>query len=184
MESDAATQTFQPEGELTRAELMTVIDRAAQFVATKNYGPGVALTSVIDTTSLTPTRFTDIDGHAAAGAIASMAQLGIALPPRRRGDGICPRCPQPEKRRRRRHDSFPVTLVLAIAHGRRWSEIVGLSRSVFAIAAGLGKLLVVLRMGHVCQGWTLPAWRDQALSPCLPSFCEFYSDRQRLSLRA
>jgi hypothetical protein len=34
MESDATTQTFQPEGELTRAELMTVIDRAAQFVAT------------------------------------------------------------------------------------------------------------------------------------------------------
>jgi hypothetical protein len=80
MESDATTQTFQPEGELTRAELMTVIDRAAQFVATSNYGQGVALTSVIDTTSLTPTRFTDIDGHAAAGAIASMAQLGIALP--------------------------------------------------------------------------------------------------------
>ncbi|WP_204139411.1 S-layer homology domain-containing protein [Halomicronema sp. CCY15110] len=80
MDSDAATQTFQLEGELTRAELMTIIDRAAQFVATKNYGPGVTLTSVIDTTSLTPTRFTDIDGHAAAGAIAQMAQLGIALP--------------------------------------------------------------------------------------------------------
>ncbi|NEQ44061.1 MAG: S-layer homology domain-containing protein [Leptolyngbya sp. SIOISBB] len=80
MESDDGTEQFHPQGELTRADLMTVIAKALAFVATTNYGQGVALTSVIDKTQLIPSEFTDISGHAAASAIAQMAQLGIALP--------------------------------------------------------------------------------------------------------
>ncbi|RZM76039.1 S-layer homology domain-containing protein [Leptolyngbya iicbica] len=90
MDSDPAPQTFQPEGELTRANLMTIIDRAAQFVATTNYGPGVTLTSVIDTSPLTPQTFTDIGGHEAAAAIARMAQLGIAQPQTANGTEFAP----------------------------------------------------------------------------------------------
>lgn len=80
MDSDAVTEQFHPQGELTRADLMILMERALAFVATTNYGQGVALTSVIDTRQLIPAEFTDISGHEAASAIAQMAQLGIVLP--------------------------------------------------------------------------------------------------------
>jgi hypothetical protein len=78
MRGDKDTNLFRPKNDLTRAELMAVIDNALTFVVMNRYGDEVGLDEVVDLAD--GIAFTDIDGHWAKGDIELMSKLNIALP--------------------------------------------------------------------------------------------------------
>jgi hypothetical protein len=81
MSGDKDTGLFRPKNDLTRAELMAIIDNALKFIVRHNYGEETEVASVIDTANITPPEFSDVDdAHWAKDAINRLAALGIALP--------------------------------------------------------------------------------------------------------
>jgi hypothetical protein len=78
MRGDEGTNLFRPKNDLTRAELMAVVNNALNFVVKKRYGDDVSLTNVVDLGN--GVQFTDIDNHWAEATIQLMAQLDIAQP--------------------------------------------------------------------------------------------------------
>ncbi|MEM1242729.1 MAG: DUF3747 domain-containing protein [Cyanobacteria bacterium P01_H01_bin.26] len=77
--------TFRPGDEVTRAEMMAVIRRAAEY-RKRVLGQGTALTP-----TQAPFNFSDIDGHWAADVISSLsAYCGIASPVNESGSAFVP----------------------------------------------------------------------------------------------
>jgi hypothetical protein len=76
---DRETRLFRPKNDLTRAELMAVVEKTLQAIVTHRFGAGVSLESV--TTALDPIpTFTDVAGHWAQATIERLAALGLATP--------------------------------------------------------------------------------------------------------
>jgi len=78
MSGDQDTNLFRPKNDLTRAELMAIIDNALAFVVKNRYGNEVSLNEVVNLED--GIAFSDISGHWAEGDIELMSQLKIALP--------------------------------------------------------------------------------------------------------
>jgi hypothetical protein len=78
MSGDRGTNLFRPKNDLTRAELMAVIDNALTFAVQTRYGNDARLEDVVALAQ--GLGFTDLDGHWAQADVERMGQLGIALP--------------------------------------------------------------------------------------------------------
>ncbi|HIK46163.1 MAG TPA: S-layer homology domain-containing protein [Leptolyngbyaceae cyanobacterium M65_K2018_010] len=79
MTGDRGTGLFRPKNDLSRAELMAVVDKTLAAVVRHQFGEGVSLESVTTAIAPIPT-FTDLEGHWAQATIARMAALGLAIP--------------------------------------------------------------------------------------------------------
>lgn len=78
MSGDRDTRLFRPQNDLTRAELMAVIQNALTFVVKHRYGNTVTLDMVIPAEA--GVAFSDLNGHWAQADIEQMGKFGIALP--------------------------------------------------------------------------------------------------------
>ncbi len=76
---DRQTGLFRPKNDLSRAELMAVLDKALAAIVKHHFGEGVSLDAVT-TMQESPPQFTDLEGHWARDTINRMAALGIAIP--------------------------------------------------------------------------------------------------------
>jgi hypothetical protein len=91
MRGDEGTNLFRPKNDLTRAELMAVVNNALNFVVEKRYGDDVALNDVVDLGEVVA--FDDISGHWAEATIQLMSQLQIAQPREQGQDAFEPNKP-------------------------------------------------------------------------------------------
>jgi hypothetical protein len=76
---DGQTRLFRPKNDLSRAELMAVLDKTLSAIVKHHFGEGVSLEAVT-TRQAAPPQFTDLEGHWARDTINRMAALGLATP--------------------------------------------------------------------------------------------------------